>query len=166
VGSYADTTLSTTTVALSGTAFDYASASFSLSGFDFGDVTSGQTVTLTFTLNAASGTRDSLSGTFSLSNADLSSSDIGAVTSLAAGGNRSITISYLAGAAGAYTGSLTFNGTSNGVALGLDDKTLDAISFNISANVLSVSAVPEPSTYAVLAGLGILGFAVYRRRQA
>ncbi len=29
-----------------------------------------------------------------------------------------------------------------------------------------VSAVPEPSTYAALAGLGMLGFAVYRRRKA
>ena len=31
---------------------------------------------------------------------------------------------------------------------------------------LSVSAVPEPATYAALAGLGILGFAAYRRRRA
>ncbi len=39
-------------------------------------------------------------------------------------------------------------------------------SFNQADGILTVSAVPEPSTYAVLAGLGILGFAVYRRRQA
>ena len=34
-----------------------------------------------------------------------------------------------------------------------------------SAGFLTASAVPEPATYAALAGLGILGFAVYRRRR-
>ena len=40
-------------------------------------------------------------------------------------------------------------------------------SFDQSLGVLSVSAssVPEPATYATLAGLGILGFAAYRRRK-
>ena len=35
----------------------------------------------------------------------------------------------------------------------------------MSFDNLSVSAVPEPSTYAALAGLGALGFAVWRRRR-
>ncbi len=40
-------------------------------------------------------------------------------------------------------------------------------SYDQSTGALSVaaSAVPEPATYAALAGLGILGFAVYRRRK-
>jgi autotransporter-associated beta strand protein len=39
-------------------------------------------------------------------------------------------------------------------------------SFANSGNILTItaSAVPEPATYAALVGLGILGFAVYRRR--
>ena len=162
---FTNSTLASQTVNVSGTVYDYASASFSSNSFDFGDVNSGQTVTKTFSLNAAAGTRDSLSGTFSVSGGELTSSDIGAVTALGAGGSRSITLSYLAGAAGAYTGSLTFNGTSDGAALGLDDKALAAISFNVTANVLDVSAIPEPSTYAALAGLGVLILAAYHRRK-
>jgi len=34
-----------------------------------------------------------------------------------------------------------------------------------SWTVLTPSAIPEPSTYAALAGLGILGFVIYRRRK-
>jgi hypothetical protein len=42
-----------------------------------------------------------------------------------------------------------------------------AIDSNIVANqftVLPISAVPEPSTYAALAGVGLVGFALWRRR--
>ncbi len=45
---------------------------------------------------------------------------------------------------------------------------LNTYSFDQGNGVLSVtaSAVPEPATYAALAGLGILGFAVHRRRRS
>jgi len=51
-----------------------------------------------------------------------------------------------------YGGSSTSSGNWR-----LDDLT---VSYSLTA-----SAVPEPSTYAVLAGLAVLGFAVYRRRR-
>jgi len=41
-----------------------------------------------------------------------------------------------------------------------------ADSFSVAAGATAISAVPEPSTYAALAGLGALGFACWRRRQA
>lgn len=43
---------------------------------------------------------------------------------------------------------------------------LDAV-LSISGNdlVLTVSAIPEPATYAMIAGAGLLGFALYRRRR-
>ncbi|MDF3059522.1 MAG: autotransporter, partial [Rariglobus sp.] len=43
---------------------------------------------------------------------------------------------------------------------------LDA-ALSISGNdlILTVSAIPEPSTYAMIAGAGLLGFALYRRRR-
>jgi len=45
--------------------------------------------------------------------------------------------------------------------------TVDAISSGqMYADNFTVSAIPEPSTYAALAGLGALGLALWRRRQA
>lgn len=41
-----------------------------------------------------------------------------------------------------------------------------AITGGISFDNMSVSAIPEPSTYAAIAGLGALGLAFWRRRQA
>jgi hypothetical protein len=41
-----------------------------------------------------------------------------------------------------------------------------AHSFEPDAAALSVSAIPEPSTYAALFGIGALGLAAYRRRRA
>ncbi len=41
-----------------------------------------------------------------------------------------------------------------------------ADNFSVIAGETAMSAIPEPSTYAALAGLGALGLAIWRRRQA
>jgi hypothetical protein len=51
----------------------------------------------------------------------------------------------------------------NSASLGLASLGLVAGS-DFGAVSVSVSAVPEPSTYAAIAGLGVFGFAAYRRR--
>jgi len=65
--------------------------------------------------------------------------------------NVSVAATALTNDSGVWTGS-TLDGTVN-------------YSFSQANGILSVSAIPEPSTYAALAGLGILGFAIYRRRK-
>ncbi len=78
-----------------------------------------------------------------------------------------------------FTGTETVNSLSSVsggfIAAGTYDATQlqaffgdSVFAFSGTLNVLSgsASAVPEPSTYAALAGLGVLGFAAYRRRKA
>ena len=66
-----------------------------------------------------------------------------------------------------YGNSVT--GTFLNLAEGASLKVLNStytISYANAAVVLTASAIPEPAAYAALAGLGILGFAAYRRRRA
>jgi len=61
------------------------------------------------------------------------------------------------------------NGVANGFNFGVfgNSNTTAAISVgNVYADNFSVSAIPEPSTYAAFAGLGAIGLAFWRRRQA
>lgn len=46
------------------------------------------------------------------------------------------------------------------------DLSLDSAASGHVTSIETVSAVPEPSTYAAIAGAGVLGFAVWRRRRA
>jgi autotransporter-associated beta strand protein len=85
--------------------------------------------------------------------------DVGATLLLGTGITE--TVNTLSSFSGTFIGAGTYDATAlqsffgSGSFAGLGQLT-----------VLTTSAVPEPSTYAVLAGLGILGFAVYRRRSA
>lgn len=65
------------------------------------------------------------------------------------------------------TGGFSFRllGMNTG-SLALDGSTLFADNFSVIAGQTAMSAIPEPSTYAAFAGLGALGLAVWRRRQA
>jgi hypothetical protein len=99
-------------------------------------------------------------GSGSITNATSSSGDHVYVSN----GFISLPIDFISGSS--LTGSNTFTGASF-TSLGVTPGTYvwswaaDSITLNISA-----SAVPEPSTYAALAGLAIFGFVVLRRRRA
>jgi len=41
-----------------------------------------------------------------------------------------------------------------------------SFSFNGGNEIINIAAVPEPSTYAALAGVAVLGLAALRRRRA
>ena len=65
----------------------------------------------------------------------------------------------------AYT---IFSGFSSGSISGLTFTNYDTATYaaNLGTNgQLTFSAIPEPATYAALAGLGVLGLAIYRRRR-
>jgi len=72
----------------------------------------------------------------------------------------------------AATVTLTYDGAQSGEFNGTIAKVLftsasgagDSISFTLDS--LSVVPVPEPSTYAALSGIAVLGFVAYRRRRS
>ncbi len=75
---------------------------------------------------------------------------------------------FTGGFAGAFA-SVSISGTAltddgGGVFSGKIGEFNFSYNDNVGINTLTISAVPEPATYAFLAGLGILGFVVYRRR--
>jgi hypothetical protein len=60
----------------------------------------------------------------------------------------------------AYVGSSAAGGT-----LSITDFSSNYNYFTVTNLAIAVSAVPEPSTYAAFAGIVVLGFVAYRRRQ-
>lgn len=67
--------------------------------------------------------------------------------------------SYFAGYAGTYTG---FSGGTDSVKI-YNTASAEVGSFNVTS--VTISAVPEPSTYAAMLGLAALGFVGWRRRK-
>jgi hypothetical protein len=165
--SLSDLSLGSQTINVSGTVYDLATQTFtkasgdgSFSGLtlDFGTVSLGTTYTATFDLANASGAfRDSLGGSYTYSGSGSISSTAATFSNLAAGTSNTFTISFNAASAGTYTGTLSFSGLSQ--QMGLLDVGL--LPQDIA---ITVTAIPEPSTYAALVGVGMIGFALYRRR--
>ena len=179
VGIYADTTLSTTNVSLSGLAYDPAKpviakasgdGTFGGSGatytLDFGTgLTAGQTYTANLTLTneqISSIYQDALSGTYGIAGAGFSKSVGASFSNLASAGTNSFSIVFTALTSGDYSGTFTL-GTLRGNTTGLSPDILSDITIQLSG---SVAAIPEPSSYAALLGAAGLGLAFFRRRQA
>ena len=75
-------------------------------------------------------------------------------------GTNSVTATALGFRSGTFTGRnyLNFNSAKSALT--------DTFGYSLDTVAISVSPIPEPSTYAALAGLGVLGLAAMRRRRA
>lgn len=155
------------TVNINVTAYDLASPSFTktsgagnFSGLtlDFGTVSIGTTYTATLNLANASGDfRDSLGGTFAYTGSGSISSTVVDLSSIAAGSSNSFTVSFTAATAGTYTGTIRFSGLSK-------QANLADVQLTSQDIAITGTAIPEPSAGAALAGVGMIGVALYRRR--
>ena len=118
---------------------------------------SGATFSLKLNSNSLTSDKFAVTGVAALGSATLSLIDLG--TSTLTNGE---TFTLLT--ASSVTGS--FLNLANGAAihLGNTDYTLNYLSNAVT--LTAASAIPEPATYAALAGLGILAYAAYRRRKA
>jgi len=156
------------TVNINVTAYDLASPSFTKTSgvgsfgglsLDFGTVSIGTTYTATFDLANASGAfRDYLGGTFTYTGAGSISSTAADVTSLAAGSSTAFTVTFNPTTVGTYTGTIRFTGLS---------KQTDLADVQLAAQNIAITgtAIPEPSAYAALVGVGVISAALYRRRR-
>ena len=124
----------------------------------------GQTYTANLTLTnqqISSTYQDSLSGGYAKTG-DAEFSQTGtSFSGLAVNGSQSFSIVFTALSSGNYSGTVTLGSLLSSTS-GLSDAALSDINIAISA---SVSAVPEPSTYACLAGAAALGIVMLRRRR-
>ena len=176
-----NTVLAGQTVAVTGQVNNYAAPAFSLvsgaagsltpltsttSVLNFGTLALGSgTVTLQLKLaNAAAAPADSVDGVFGISNPSAEFFITGAsnVTGLIPGAFEAFSVGILGGSQpGTYNAVLTFDGTgenSTGYAGSLGEYQLEITG--------TISTVPEPSTVALLTGLGVLGLVALRRRRS
>ncbi len=126
-GGYADTSLSTTSVSLSGAAYDYAQATYTGAALDFGNVRVGGSATKTLAITNTTKTnatyQDNLTAGATTDNGKVSAtgfSELGAGTSG--------TLSFIAatGTAGSLGSTATLSLNSTATKSGLDGKTLAA----------------------------------------
>ena len=135
---------------------------------DFGTgLTAGTLYTAHLTLTNAqlSAYQDSLKGAYAVTGSGFSSSLDGLTFSgLAADGTSSnaIDITFTSMTGGTVNGTFALSGLF-GSTTGLSDEALADITISLSG---AISAVPEPSTYAALAGAMMLVLAIYRRRRS
>ncbi len=130
------------------------------------------TDTGTFTLGSASTATTVTLGSFSQMVVDINASAAGLSDRVAIFGNLNIgtntalvlnSIGGTSWSAPSYT-IATFTGTLTGTfsnIIGLDPN----YQINYGSNAITLTAIPEPSSFAALAGLGMLGFAATRRRR-
>ena len=175
------TDLTAQTVSISGTVYDHATPVIAhVSGGTFGVVdathytldfgtglTAGTLYTAHLTLTNAqlSAYQDSLKGAYAVTGSGFSSSLDGLTFSgLAADGTSSnaIDITFTSMTGGTVNGTFALSGLF-GSTTGLSDEALADITISLSG---AISAVPEPSTYAALAGAMMLVLAIYRRRRS
>jgi len=123
-----------------------------------GGLTGNTGATFSFKLNSGilDSDRFAVTGTAVLGSATLSLFDLGSATL-----TNGETFTLLT-ASTSVTG--TFFNLANGSSIQAGN-TNYTINYLANSVTLTASVVPEPATYAALAGLGILGFAVYRRRK-
>ena len=161
----ADLALSSQVITVTGTVYDYASASFTgdagLTGgglsytYDFGTLTQFDLANTTLNLaNLPGSFRDALGGAFSYTGAAQFTDLTGAISQFAAGGSDNYLISFDTSTIGTFSGTLTFNGLSQQT--GLSDAALSAITVDFTGVV-----VPEP--HAAL--LGAVGLMMLLRRR-
>ena len=171
---YADTSLTSQTVGVTGNVYDYATALFSQTGGDGSLTGSGTSYTLDFgsalalstyytaTIQLANGTffnafQDNLGGSYTTGGAGEFSNTAASFSNLVSNGNNSFTVTFFTGSTGTFNGTLDFAGLSQQADL------TDANLANINI-AFTGTAVPEPNVAALLGGLGVL--ALLRRRRA
>lgn len=123
--------------------------------FDFTDGAS----TVQFAATVAGASNATISWEYSVNGVDFfSTGDIHSVNNTLGSGGSLYTID-LDGFGGSYNGNIFLRGTYSGVSVG-NELIIDNFQVN------GESVVPEPSTYAMIAGFAALGLAYLRRRKA
>ena len=171
---YGNTALSAQIISVSGVVYDYAAPSYSQTGGNGSLSGGGHSYTLNFGTGLAldttytanidltngfvSGFQDLLGGTFNSIGIGFSTNAV-AFNGLAVSASHSYTVSFITSSQGTFNGTLTLTGLSQPDGSGLTPESLGTYDIALVAN-----AVPEPSTWALLA-FSLTTVMVLRRRR-